>query len=190
MKISKIILPILLLSFLFVGCESREDKAAREAKEKQEALQIQQKEDSLKEAKRIKDLLGDEIPCVVRTIGRESGVLYNEENSNIENIKTYINRTTGTLRIHFDYKLSRAYVPIRKYLIGLFDKNDQLLTSFVTLEYYVTSNDFDNAPKESGGSIKIFKLRKVDNKFAYPMNLRDAAYVASVEIGAIAPGEN
>jgi hypothetical protein len=174
----------------FIGCESAQQRAERESNEKAAIAakaEIAQKEAKRKkkeeEARKIKELLGEEVTCNVGTVG-----CYGEPalswNARIRNCHTFVNRKNGTLTIMFDYDVYKQQgPPVMRFLVRMFDQNGQYLTHFTTKELYAVGISYDFLERRSGGGFKVIKLQAKKNILQYPVNMRDASFIAATEFG-------
>lgn len=179
-----VLLATALFAAVLVGLVEANRQTAILAEQK--AVESRTHEEQLRkeeeEARRAKELLGDEIPCTVNTVGwQQASQLLNVH---IQNARTFINRGNGTLTISFDYKFNGRYkLPILKFLVRMFDQNGQYLAHFVTAEYYATTHEYDRVARQSQGQMKVIQLTGTGNILHYPVNLRDAAFIARTEFG-------
>jgi ABC-type uncharacterized transport system substrate-binding protein len=174
----------------FIGCESAQQRAERESNERAAIAakaEIAQKEAERKkeeeEARKIKELLGEEVTCNVGTVGYDFEPA-RSFNASITNCHTFINRKNGTLTIMFDYDFQKPQrLPLMRFLVRMFDQNGQYLTHFTTEERYAVTNEYANLEQQSGGRIKVIKLQANKNILQYPVNMRDASFIAATEFG-------
>jgi hypothetical protein len=129
--------------------------------------------------------LGKNIPCVINTATDESGnQLYNPR---FINAKAYINIKTRTLTITFDY-IQAGPIPntplVCRFLVRVFDNNGQYLSHFTTKEQYVTDGvvNFESMPAQVASNFR--KVLPNNNILQYPINIRDASFIAAIEFGA------
>lgn len=129
--------------------------------------------------------LGKNISCVINTATDESGnQLYNPR---LINAKAYINTKTGTLTITFDY-IQAGPIPntplVCRFLVRVFDNNGQYLSHFTTKEQYVTDGvvNFESMPAQVASNFR--KVLPNNNILQYPINIRDASFIAAIEFGA------
>ena len=146
----------------------------------------EEKERAEKEARRIRELLGEQIPCSIATVGWSKKItrLYD---ATILNMKSYINRDTGALTFIFDYdekKSQHATIHTRKFLIRVFDENGQYLTHFTTSEEYMPFQAILNGfGRAVAGNNHFKKLLSNGNVLSYSINKRDANYASFIEFG-------
>ena len=139
------------------------------------------KQAEAQESQRLRELLGDEVPCNVITVGHDTGI-EGQYNASIQEIHTYINRKTGTLTIVFNFDFANRYqFPFMRFLVRMFDQNGQYLTHFTTEERYAIEDKRIMALRSAGA--KATKLLNKNNVLQYPVNMRDCSFVASVEFG-------
>ncbi len=163
--------------------------------EEAEAQRRQQEEEK---ARRIHELLGDELasqvgyvgivdadatqalannPSLARTWGLDRANGYQ-----IQDLKMYINRTNGTLTVIFGCQFNNGASTLSRMLVRLFDANGEHITHFVTREYFAAPNCryLTSRPDSCRGGIP---LKRDSNVLQYSVNLRDAAYVQRAEFG-------
>jgi hypothetical protein len=73
--------------------------------------------------------------------------------------------------------------PVMRFLVRMFDQNGQYLTHFTTKELYVVGISYDFLDRRSGGDFKVIKLQAKKNILQYPVNMRDASFIAATEFG-------
>lgn len=120
---------------------------------------------------------GVRIPSTVGTAGAIYSSLF--FNKRIKKPQTYINRDNGILTIMFDFSPDSndsKNPPLMRFQVRLFDKNGQYLTSFRTKEIFTSTDD---------KFLNTTKLFSQGNVLQYPINTRDASFVAMVEFGAL-----
>jgi hypothetical protein len=215
---AKYVILLLLTSVILMSCETQEERQAREIKkqemlekQKQEAIAQQKQEDSIREVNRIKELYGDEVPCLISPYRRNK--TYNEFNSTIKNQRAFIQRKLGvlTIKFDFDYKLNDKYVKKykydedyyisghassfiepRSYEIVLYDKNGLSLSYFSTKEMYALDDSHYKYPcrnPRSYNEVKDYigytfvKLLPKDNLLRYNISMRDVDFVQAVAFG-------
>lgn len=135
------------------------------------------------ESKRLQELLGDEVPCNVATVGHTTEIEQQCNVACIQGIHTFINRKAGTLTIvfNFDFAANRYKFPFVRFLVRMFDQNGQYLTHFTTAERYATNDESFEQLRSAG--VEVIKLSNTNNVLQYPVNMRDASFVAMVEFG-------
>jgi TPR repeat protein len=113
---------------------------------------------------------GQEIPCVVRTVGYEGLHL----NSQLKNAHAYLNKQTGQITFKFDWDPRFADSGFH-FLIRLFDANGQCLNYFTTPERFYT----DYSPQRLPGQINLEQA----NIIQYPLSMLDASLITACELG-------
>jgi len=189
-KLVAVIIFVVILGLTFFQSGNHKSAEVREVhamEEKQRAkagvAESQRKEEETR-IEKVRELLGDEIPFQVDTIGgHPTDTMFNTA---FKNVKTYINRKTGILSISFEY--DPAFYPSLsdrtrfgsfRLLVRLFDQNGQYLTHFNSSEIFVVTGN----PNYSRRNFTLLKPK--GNFVRYQINLRDAVYVGRLEFGAV-----
>jgi len=128
---------------------------------------------------------GRTVPCAINTVGDESGnTLYN---ARFINPQAFIDEKAGTLTIKFDYEATGVLsgTPlVCHFLVREFDKNGQYLAHFTTREQYVSHGVVDLGKVPPQVAERYREVSPKNNLLQYPINMRDAAFITSIEFGA------
>lgn len=127
----------------------------------------------------------------------KSGLLHtgNQLNQRIKNLKAFIDREKGEIKIDFDYPtLEWALGPTAyPFWINLADKNGNVLDKFTSTEDFVPEGIYVRTEpgtigrsyldEKVGKQKKAFLMKTNGNTLRYDVNLRDAAFIEMVEVG-------
>jgi hypothetical protein len=134
-------------------------------------------------ARKLKELLGDDIECVINTVGHEPPNDFGY-NARITNSHAFINRHNGDLTITFNYDLKSQPQPgAWQFLIRMFDVNGHYINHFITFPFAITEEFANNVHYNSGGRIKLKMLEKGTNIIHQTVDMRDASFVTTIEFG-------
>ena len=130
---------------------------------------------------------------------KKVGMLHtgNQLNSRMKNLKVLLDRSTGELKIEFDYPILEWALASYAYplWINLSDKNGNILDRFKTVEDFVPEGVYKRTdPKTNGKALldrkdgkpnKAFLMKLTGNMISYDVKLRDAPYIEIVEVGFV-----
>lgn len=184
--------------------EQRVEKEAEAIRQAQREAEAQRKRRAEEKAREIQKALGDEIRAQLGYHFVNESSPHHFENPyipylgyDIENLRVFINRETGTLTITFDCQFAKDAPRGRNMLVRLFDANGQYLTHFITaerfspfcenadlsMEKFLDNIGQPHAERKTAYPCENIVLKQEGNALQYVINTRDAVYAQEAEFG-------